>query len=131
MQERIGDTISGSFALINVETAQINALLPTQFSLTNLSFATGSGQNFSWSPDGRYLAFTGQQANGVAQFYLYSLQDNRVSIVHASINEVFRVSWADDSQHILLQGESCHADYNDCAYTLVVLTLFLTKFSEQ
>jgi|GEM_PF-1593459 len=111
-----------SVALLNIKTGQIRSLIDGWFAFSNYSFSTLDRQeNFNWSPDGKTLAFTGMQGDGVSRAYLYSLATQKVRMIDAGIAEVFQIVWASDSQKVVVEGETCHTDYNDCSYKIVTI----------
>ena len=57
-----------------------------------------------WSPDGRYLAFTGLSMGVSSDVYLYSTQSGRVSQLTDGPSQAYNLSWSPDGKYILHYG---------------------------
>jgi hypothetical protein len=54
-----------------------------------------------WSPDGRYLAFTGAIEGPSSDVYIYDTQSNQVKRLTSGSNQAVRLNWSPDSQWIV------------------------------
>ena len=57
-----------------------------------------------WSPDGRYLAFTGLSMGVSSDVYLYSTLSGKVSQLTDGPSQAYNLSWSPDSKYILHYG---------------------------
>lgn len=68
----------------------------------NITRTPGSNdKNVDWSPDGKYIAFVGDQT-GEAEFYLYSIETGTTEqITEDNDSYILHIQWSPDSKHIL------------------------------
>lgn len=62
-----------------------------------------SMEGLAWSPDGRWLAFTGMQDNLSADLYVYSLDNDQVTRLTESSQHEINPVWSPDSTRIVYQ----------------------------
>ena len=80
-------------------------LMNSDFSkeLAQLPIAGGADAKFQWSPDGRYIAYKGNEPD----LHIYSVESMReVLVIPAEPNGIFTFHWSPNSRYLALAGNS-------------------------
>lgn len=72
-------------------------------------------ENFAWSPNGQYLAFTAAPENEKAGVYVYDVKENTLKLLTESIETPYIRDWSPDGQWILASDIETYypCDYYD------------------